>query len=236
MNQTLYDKILDGIIYYAKKKDALYFNLDIDENDTVLISPCSIYSPEQLIEHIYTGDITDCICHYLVFTENNENNFDATTIDELIEKLENYTKEKAKVNKAKKALKAYYKKHRYDYDFNYDWYKHEYFMLFGYYPGKKFGKSQHESIQVMVRVDFRYLDGKILSKLKDCIKYNDFSTVVEDFPDVTNCRFEEDPDLPTIYFYGTLLDEMLLEEITALPEKLADNKNVEDIFVKVIDD
>ena len=29
---------------------------------------------------------------------------------------------------------------------------------------------------------------------------------------------------------------MLLEEITALPEKLADNKNVEDIFVKVIDD
>ena len=76
----------------------------------------------------------------------------------------------------------------------------------------------------------------MLSKLKDCIKYNDFSTVVEDFPDVTNCRFEEDPDLPTIYFYGTLLDEMLLEEITALPEKLADNKNVEDIFVKVIDD
>ena len=72
--KELYDAIVDGILYYVKKKDALYFNLPISEEETLVISPCSIYSPEQLIEHMYLGDVMDCICHYLVFTENNENN------------------------------------------------------------------------------------------------------------------------------------------------------------------
>lgn len=214
--KELYDAIVDGILYYVKKKDALYFNLPISEEETLLISPCSIYSPEQLIEHMYLGDVMDCICHYLVFTENNENNFDAQTIDELLDKLEQYTQEKKKINKKKRELKAYYKKHHLDYDFNEEWYKREYVMLFGYMPGTKFGKSQHESVKVAVDIEFLELTAEMLSKLKQAVKNENFISLYPDCPEITNCDLYEDPDLPYVTIRGTLIDEMLFDELKAL--------------------
>ena len=89
-------------------------------------------------------------------------------------------------------------------------------LLFGYMPGTKFGKSQHESVKVAVDIEFRDLTAEMLSKLKQAVKNEDFISLYPDCPEIKNCDLYEDPDLPYVTIRGTLIDEMLFDELKAL--------------------
>lgn len=227
--EETYNTILDNIIFYTKKKDGIYFDFPVSDSTSVMVSCCSHYSPEQLIEHLYSGDLIDCFEYFLMFSYDNSYNKGVKTVDELVDTLVNYTQDKAKIELAQKQLKKNFKYCKEDEE-----YREKYFKVFGFMPGKVFGKSQHESIPVQVRISFNHLTKDHVKALRSCTKNNDFYDLYKDCPEVSNCSIYFDPDIDDIILSGTLIDAMMLDELLALENKenpIYENGNIEEIKV-----